>query len=62
MSAKTSDTDKDGSSRETSLRAMQEAAEGVAGKKCAPEGPQGTKGIVVLSNESHFSPPKDKKK
>ena len=61
MSANTSETDKDGSFRETVLRAMQEAVECMAGKKGAPRGPQGTKGIVILSNNSSWSSPKEKK-
>ena len=40
---------------------MQEAAEGAAGKKGVPKGPQGTKGIVVLSNDMSWSSPKEKK-
>jgi hypothetical protein len=61
MSAKISDADKDGSSRGTVLRAMQEAAECVAGKNGAPKGPQGTKGIVILSNNTAWSSPIEKK-
>ena len=62
MSAKTSETDKGGSSRETVPRAMQEAAECVAGKKGAPKGSQGTKGIVILLNDTSWSSLKEKKK
>ena len=61
MSAKTV-TDKEGTAREAVLRAMQEAAECVSGKKGAPKGPQGTQGIVILPNDLSWSPPKEKKK
>ena len=47
---------------EAILRAMQEAAENAAGKKGGvPKGPQGTKGIVVLSNDTSWTSPDDKK-
>ena len=52
----------EGAAREAALRAMQEAAEGAAGKKGVPKGPQGTKGIVILPNDRSWSSPKDKKK
>ena len=55
MSAKTVTGD-EGTGREAALRAMQEAAESAAGKKGVPKGPQGTKGIVVLSNDTSWSP------
>ena len=61
MSAKAV-TDDEGTGREAALRAIQEAAESVAGKKGVPKGPQGTKGIVVLSNDKPWSSPEDKKK
>ena len=61
MSAKTV-TDKEGTGRDAVLRAMQEAAEHASGKKGVPKGPQGTKGIVVLSNDHTWSPPKEKNK
>ena len=51
-------TDNEGAVREAVLRAMQEAAEGAAGKKGVPKGPQGTKGIVILPNEMSWSSPK----
>ena len=57
MSAETSETGEDGSAREAVRvvlrRAMQEqeAAEDVPRKKGVPRGPQGTQGIVVLSND-----------
>ena len=41
---------------------MQEAAESAAGKKGVPRGPQGTKGIVILPNDTSWSSPGDKKK
>ena len=53
----------EGTGREAVLRAMQEAAECVAGKKGVPRGPQGTKGIVILCRMTHHAPPLgDKKK
>ena len=60
MSAKKTVTENEGTAREAVLRAMQEAAEGAAGKKGAPKGPQGTKGIVILPNEISWASPKDK--
>ena len=51
MSAKTV-TDNEGAAREAVLRAMQEAAESAAGKRGVPKGPQGTKGIVILPNDT----------
>jgi len=62
MSAKTPETDEDGTARDAVLRAMQEAAECVAGKKGAPRGPQGTQGIVILPNDLSWTSPKEKKK
>ena len=63
MSAKAV-TDK-GDGREAVLRAMQEAAENASGGSGGSlKGPPGTKGIVVLSNETSYIPedkPKDKK-
>ena len=61
MSAKAV-TGNEGTAREAVLRAMQEAAECVSGKKGAPKGPQGTQGIVILPNDMSWSPPKEKKK
>ena len=61
MSAKTV-TDNEGAACEAVLRAMQEAAESAAGKKGVPKGPQGTKGIVILPNDTSWSSPNDKKK
>ena len=48
-------------SREAVLRAMQEAVENAAGKKGVPKGPQGTKGIVILPNDTSCTSPEDKK-
>ena len=62
MSAGTSNADKGGMVREAVLRAMQEAAECVSGKKGVPKGPQGAQGIVILPNDLSWSPPKEKKK
>ena len=62
MSAKESVTGKDGTAREAVLRAMQEAAECVSGKKGAPRGPQGTQGIVILPNDLSWTFPKENKK
>ena len=61
MSAKTV-TDNGGTAREAVLRAMQEAAENAAGKKGVPKGPQGTKGIAILPNDTSWSSPDDKNK
>ena len=61
MSAKAVTGD-EGTGCEAVLRAMQEATESAAGKKVVPKGPQGTKGIVVLSNDKSWSSPEDKKK
>ena len=54
MSAETV-TDNEGAAREAVLRAMQEAAESAAGKNRVPKGHKGTKGIVMLSNDSAWS-------
>ena len=54
MSAKTV-TEDEGTSREAVLRAMQEAAECVSGKNGVPKGYKGTKGIVVLSNDTSYT-------
>ena len=62
MSVAKTVTDIGGTAREAVLRAMQEAAENAAGKKGVPKGPQGTKGIVILSNDTSWSSPDDKKK
>ena len=56
MSAKTV-TDKGEAARDAVLRAMQEAAENASGKSGVPKGPQGTKGIVILSNDACHGPP-----
>jgi hypothetical protein len=61
MSAKTV-TGGDGTAREAVLRAMQEAAEQVAGKNGVPKGPKGTKGIVMLSTDVSWTSPDDDKK
>ena len=61
MSAKTV-TDGDGAAREAVLRAMQEAAEQVAGKNGVPKGPKGTRGIVMLSTDVSWTSPEDDKK
>ena len=44
------------------MRAMQEAAESASGKKGVPRGPHGTKGIVILPNDTSWFSPGDKKK
>ena len=62
MSAKESVTDKDGTAREAVLRAMQEAAECMSGKKGATRGPQGTQRIVILPNDLSWTFPKENKK
>ena len=55
MSAKTV-TDK-GNGRDAVLRAMQEAAENASGGSSGSlKGPRGTKGIVVLSNDTSYIP------
>ena len=55
MSAKTVTDKEDG--REAVVRAMQEAAENASGgNNGVPKGPQGTKGIVVLSNDTSYIP------
>ena len=61
MSAKTV-TDGDETAREAVLRAMQEAAEQVAGKNGVPKGPKGTRGIVILSIDRAWTSPEDAKK
>ena len=61
MGAKTV-TDTEGTAREAVLRAMQEAAESASGKKGVPKGPQGTRGVVMLPNDTSWSSPDDKKK
>ena len=61
MSAKTV-TDK-GDGREAVLRAMQEAAENASGGSGgALKGPPGTRGIVVLSNDTSYIPEDKPKK
>ena len=55
MSAKTV-TDKGEAARGAVLRAMQEAAENASGKNEVPKGPQGTKEIVILSNDTSWTP------
>ena len=61
MSAKTV-TGEEGTGREAVLRAMQEAAECVSGKNGVPKGYKGTKGIVILSNDTSYTDPEDAKK
>ena len=55
MSAKTV-TDKGEAARDAVLRAMQEAAENASGKNGVPKRHQGTKGIVILSNDTSWTP------
>ena len=61
MSAKTVTDKEDG--REAVLRAMQEAAENASGgNNGGAKGPQGTRGIVVLSNVTSYIPDEKPKK
>ena len=61
MSAKTVTDKEDG--REAVVRAMQEATENASGGNSGvPKGPQGTKGIVVLSNDTSYIPDDKPKK
>ena len=61
MSAKTV-SDEDGTAREAVLRAMQEAAEQVAGKNGVPKGPKWARGIVMLLTDTSWTSPEDDKK